>query len=264
MAINTNEGRTFGRISALYDRARTGYPAKLIDDIVTYSKIKPNGKILDVGCGTGQATLLFAQRGYPVLGLDVSPEMIAVAKSKCLSFPQVAFHVGTFEDAEFSGSLFDIIISGMAWHWITPNGREEKAQRILRNGGTLALFWSHQRKEESDFVKAVGKILDKYGGKDRGPAGSKVRQISDALYGSLRIDPVFSSVEMYEYEEELEFSKERYLDLVISYGWVQGLSLERRRNLVDEFRKLFQQYPEPLTIPYKYVLVVAKKSETIS
>ncbi len=261
MTINREEGRTFQHISNLYDRARITYPTQLIDDIVTYSKIRPNGKILDVGCGTGQATLLFAQRGYSIVGLDVGQEMVNLAKEKCSSFPKVKFKVGTFEDVEFSDSSLDIITSGMAWHWINPEGREEKAYRILRNGGTLALFWSYQRKEESGFVKDVSKVLDKYGGLNRGPAGSKVRQISDAIYEKLKESQSFTSVEMREYDEDFEFNKGRYLDLVVSYGWVQVLPDEKRRSLVEDLQKLYKKYEEPLIISYEYVMILARKAK---
>src|SRR3989338_3709869 len=107
MTINQEEGRTFGRISSLYDRARTSYPIRLIDDIVNYSGIGQEGTILDVGCGTGQATLLFAQKGYRVIGLDISQEMINIAKEKCSSFPKVSFRVGTFEDVDFSNASLE-------------------------------------------------------------------------------------------------------------------------------------------------------------
>lgn len=63
MTINREEGRTFQHISNLYDRARITYPTQLIDDIVTYSKIRSNGKILDVGCGTA-FNLFFSQRKH--------------------------------------------------------------------------------------------------------------------------------------------------------------------------------------------------------
>lgn len=259
MPINQKEGRTFGKISNLYDRARITYPIQLIDDIVSYSGIKENGNILDVGCGTGQATILFAERNYTIVGLDAGQEMVKIAKEKCSLYPRVSFKVGIFEDAEFFDSSLDIIVSGMAWHWINPEGREEKARRILRNRGALALFWSYQRKEESDFVKDVSKVLDKYGGIDRGPAGSKVRQIADDIYEKLRKNNFFTDVVIREYDEDFEFSKERYLDLVISYGWVQGLSENKRRSLEEDLQELFKKYKEPMIIPYRYVLVLAKK-----
>ena len=260
MLINQEERRTFGRISNLYDKARIGYPAILIDDILDYAEIKTDAIILDIGCGTGQATLPFAQRGYNVIGLDMSQEMIDVAKKKCSSFSNVSFRVETFEDVDFSPDSFDVLTSGMAWHWINQKEREEKAHRILKSGGTLALFWSYQRKQESDFVKALGRILDKYGGADRGPAGSKVRQISEMFYHELKRNPLFTLVEIREYEEDFEFSKNKYFDLVISYGWVQGLPEDKRRALTQDLKELYREHQEPLPVPYKYVLLLAKKS----
>ncbi len=48
---------TFDRVALLYERARPGYPEKLFDDVVSLSGIPPNGWILEIGCGTGQATV---------------------------------------------------------------------------------------------------------------------------------------------------------------------------------------------------------------
>ena len=255
MFIEPKEGRTFGDISSLYDTARTTYPDTLIEDIVSYAKIRNNGNVLDVGCGTGKTTLPFAQKGYSVTGLDISKEMIRRAEERCSSFPKVNFKIGTFENFPSSPALFDLIISGMAWHWIHPQEREEKAHRILKNGGTLALFWSYQRKEDSDFVMNASKILDRYGGPDRGPAGSRVKQIADSLHTKLREERLFSDIEMKTYKEDLEFSKQRYLDLVVSYGWVQGLSKEARGSMLQDLQGLC--YEEPLQIPYQHLSLLA-------
>ncbi|MBU1622946.1 MAG: methyltransferase domain-containing protein [Nanoarchaeota archaeon] len=257
MALNREEGRTFGPISSLYDKARISYPSALIDDIIAFSGVE-NGKVLDVGCGTGQATILFAERGFYVTGVDISQQMIDVAKRKCSSLPNVDFKVGTFEEVELPEGSLDIVLSGMAWHWVAPEGRYEKVHRILKDNGTLALFWSYQQKEKSDFITNVGKILDKYDGVNRGQAGSLVKETADSTYAELKDSSLFTSVETREYEESFEFTKQRYLDLVVSYGWVQKLPDEKRRSLVEELQELYKKYEEPLVIPYKYVLVLAK------
>ena len=75
-------------------------------------------------------------------------------------------------------------------------------------------------------------------------------------------NPDFPSVEMREYDKDFEFSKDRYLDLVVSYGWVQGLPEEKRRELTRDLRELYKRYEEPLLIPYRYVLLLAKKSQS--
>src|SRR5713226_844608 len=53
---------TFNQVASVYRDARPDYPEALIDDVVSYAGLKPNDAILEVGCGTGQATKSFAAR----------------------------------------------------------------------------------------------------------------------------------------------------------------------------------------------------------
>ena len=82
MVLNPEEGKVFGKISEIYDKTRVDYPKKAIDDILQYSKLKSESNVLDVGCGTGQLIMPLANRGLQVLGLDISKEMIDVARRK--------------------------------------------------------------------------------------------------------------------------------------------------------------------------------------
>ncbi len=242
------EAKAFGRISDLYDSARTGYPAPLIDDILAYADAGTGAKLFDIGCGTGQATLAFSQRGYTILGVDASPEMIEVAVRKCAAFPNASFATTSFEEAEIPPESFDIILSGMAWHWLDPKTAYQKAFALLRHHGTLALFWSHQQKENSRFVEQAGRILDGYGGPNRGPAGSRVLEIVRDVDAQLRQDRGYTAIERREYTENIPHSKQRYLDLVISYGWVQVLTEPFRQRLTRDLLELLHAYEEPLMI----------------
>jgi len=261
-SINLKDGRTFDKICALYDRSRVDYPDEIIQDIINYSKIPSDAVILDVGCGTGQATSSFAKKGYFVHAIDASENMISYAKNKYKDFKNINFEASTFEDVSLPNNSVDLITSAMAWHWIKPEGRDEKAWMILKDQGTLALFWSYQLKEESDFVKAVSeKVLIKYGGENRGPAGSRVKHIaSDELFVKFSENPSFTSVVLKEYNKMFIFNKERYVDLVLSYGWVQGLPEEKRKQLVGDLNILFENFDNSQSIPYQYILLLAKKA----
>ena len=259
MEIDRTIRTTFTNISTLYDKARISYPQKLISDIIDFVKLKKEDWVLDVGCGTGQATILFAQRGFNVIGLDSGEAMIKFSQQKFSKFNNISFKQGNFEEAEFSPK-FNLIISAMAWHWIDPERREKKAYDLLGGNGCLALFWNYQRKNESTFVQGVGKILDNYDGIDRGPAGSIVKQFADSLHTELRGNKLFCQVEFKEYDEEIEFTKEKYLDLVLSYGWVQKLSDEKKTDLIKGLQNLLENYQEPIIVPYKHILLLAKKN----
>lgn len=88
----------FDQVALDYDAARPGYPQALIKDVIALSEIPDGGRILEVGCGTGQATLPFAERGYAMTCLDIGAEMIAVAQQKLRDFPNVSFQVAAFEE----------------------------------------------------------------------------------------------------------------------------------------------------------------------
>ena len=55
-------GRVFEEVPALYDRIRPGYPDELFADLVTFARMDRRSSVLEVGCGTGQATRAHWQR----------------------------------------------------------------------------------------------------------------------------------------------------------------------------------------------------------
>lgn len=93
---------------------------------------RPGEKILDVGCGTGHLTAELAARGAEVLGVDLSPDMIAEAEHL---HPHLDFVLADARRLDFSGR-FDAVFSNAALHWV-PEADEVLAgiQRSLRPGG---------------------------------------------------------------------------------------------------------------------------------
>lgn len=258
MDINRDIGKSFNQISSLYDQARGGYPEALFADVINFSGLKKGSRVLDVGCGSGQAMKPFVDLGSRVTGVDISPELIGLAAKKYTDISNVQFNIGSFESIDFGTKLFDLIISGMAWHWVDPAGRYEKVCTLFCPGGALALFWSYQRKEASDFVRKVSTTLDSYGGPNRGPAGSRVHEIAEETHIELQKNNLFTDVEMREYEEVVTMDQKRYTDLVFSYGWVQSLSDDAKEKLRGDLNTLYEQHDESLVVPYGYTLVLAR------
>ena len=83
---------TFNNVAELYDEVRPGYPEALIEDALTLSEIPPDGRILEIGCGTGKATLPFARRGYAiVIFVDDAPQLPKWATCKKLLTNQKSY-----------------------------------------------------------------------------------------------------------------------------------------------------------------------------
>lgn len=148
------------QVAQRYDRARPGYPAALFEDIVSYANLADDARMLEVGCGTGQATLPMAQRGYTIDCIEPGPEMAAIASSKLASFPNVNVNCVSFEAFSGPPATYDLLLSATAFHWIDPRIRFPKAHELLTAGGTLALFWHRpaQTKKSRDFFHAVQQI----------------------------------------------------------------------------------------------------------
>ncbi len=87
----------FDQIASVYKVARPGYPEALIEEVVSYADLKQNDHILEVGCGTGQATKGFAKRGFPIVALDPGPEMLRGAREDLAGFSNVELLETTFE-----------------------------------------------------------------------------------------------------------------------------------------------------------------------
>ena len=88
---------TSNQVANVYKAARPDYPDALVDDVVSYAALKPNDAILEVGCGTGQATKSFAARGYSILAIDPEAEMIGAARKSLANFGKVKLIETTFE-----------------------------------------------------------------------------------------------------------------------------------------------------------------------
>jgi SAM-dependent methyltransferase len=103
---------------------------------------RPLPRVLEVGAGTGKATVLLAERGLEVVALEPSVEMAAVARRNCGRFPHVAVTDVTFQNWPAEREAFQLVVSAQAWHWIAAEVRYSKARDVLTPGGALAVFWN--------------------------------------------------------------------------------------------------------------------------
>ncbi|MEV7204375.1 methyltransferase domain-containing protein [Streptomyces sp. SID10362] len=129
---------SFGTDPQRYDRARPRYPDDLVARIVAGSPgpgVPDVLDVLDVGCGTGIAARQFTAAGCTVLGVEPDARMAGFARARGLPV-----EVATFEAWEPAGRTFDAVIAAQSWHWVDPVAGAEKAARVLRPHGRLAVF----------------------------------------------------------------------------------------------------------------------------
>ncbi len=129
---------TFDEIAELYDLARRECPEQLFDDLFRNLPIEPaKTDVLEIGCGTGQATLPLARRGCRVLAVEMGANLARIAQRKLAGFEKVEIVNSRFEDWE-PARRFDVVLAVTSWHWLDPIVRYRKAAASLKPGGTLA------------------------------------------------------------------------------------------------------------------------------
>jgi SAM-dependent methyltransferase len=133
-------GRVFNEIPELYDRVRPGYPGELFTDLVGITGMDETSSVLEVGCGTGQATRSLAALGCPVTAVEPGAAMAALARQRLAALGNVTVETATFEEWNDRGRRFDVLVAASAWHWVDPSAGWQRAHDVLRPGGWMALL----------------------------------------------------------------------------------------------------------------------------
>jgi SAM-dependent methyltransferase len=227
----------FGEAVEQYASARPGYPDAMIDDVLEYAD--PVGEILEVGAGTGKATVGFASRGVAMTCLEPDPRMAARLAQECSSFPGVTIEVTRLEN--YSRPLaFDALIAAQSWHWVDPGRRWDLAHEAVRTGGTIALFWNIYIVADPD-RRAQLIDIDKRYGVDYGANGVSIEEHEgeiDIEEGwpayDLAGDSRFEDLVSRRYRRTLAYDNSTYVDLLASTSAYRLLEPTRREKLFDD------------------------------
>ncbi len=93
------------------------------------------GKILDIGCGNGRDSIFLAKKGYSVIGIDITPKAIILAKKNKNKVKNLKFIVADAEKLPFKDESFDGVYSIGVFHCTNLNKSLKEAVRVLKEGG---------------------------------------------------------------------------------------------------------------------------------
>ena len=205
----------FDEVAELYDRARPSYPDALLDDIISFTGIRPGGQILELGCGTGQATELFAQRGFSLICLEPGPNLAALARKRLASFTSVEVVSSTFESWPCPEDSFDLVISAQAFHWLDPAIRLRRAAQALRRDAYLAVFGNKPLPGSGPIHEAIqeayARCTPSFSARLPG-TGSSAEKVP--LETELDESPWFTNVEVRYYPWSRDYDASTYVDLI--------------------------------------------------
>lgn len=245
-----------------YDRARPRYPEALIQRVVEVAQLSPESRILEVGCGSGVATVDFARLGYEIDAVEPNLEFCRLAKQNCAAYPQVNIIPQTFEECRVEHRKHQIVLAANAWHWIASDIKYVKASEALQNNGALVLLWNMSLEPSREvhrvldevYQRVAPSIAPQYEGKD---TQEEILQGLGKLVGDSGLfeAPVTEAIAC-----DRVYEVDRYLELLSSYSQYIALDAPTREALFSGLRSaIAQQFEGKIELFNLSAYQIAKK-----
>jgi SAM-dependent methyltransferase len=237
---------TFDTVAEWYHQARPDYPAELFAALTGAAALAPGARLLEVGCGTGKATLPLAELGFRITCLEPGPHL-AVAARRNLAGYDVDVVERAFEDwTPPDGERFDLIYAATAWHWIDPAAGYELAWRWLRPGGRLAIWGAgHVFPAGGDpFFREIQDVYDEIG--EGMPPGSCYPEPGGQPDERTAVEAsgLFDVTLIQHFDWELRYSAAEYIALLSTFSGHIDMADWQRDRLYGEIRSRLAARPD--------------------
>ncbi len=241
-----------------YDRARPRYPDALFADLADYAGLRAGCRVLEIGCGTGQATSAMAERGWAVDAIELGEALAALAARYLDRFPHVSVRTGSFDTVAVPGG-YDAVAAFTSFHWLDPATRVRRAADALRRRGVLATVATvHVQGGDGFFRDAQRCYLrwdpetDEWQGL---PRPEEVRR--DAA--EIDATGLFAPAEFREYSVDIVYATGEYLDLLQTYSGTLLMPPREREGLLRCLADLIDdEYGGRITKSYMFQLRMAR------
>jgi len=251
----------FNEQAQLYQKYRPHYPEALFDTLAAQAHLTPGSRLIEIGPGTGQATIPMAQRSYKIIAVELGKELADATQQELSGFGNVQVINESFEDVELPDNAFDLIYAATAFHWVKPEVKYAKPHRLLRSTGHLAVIQTcHVSDGHGDhFFYASQPIYDKYLPPKEENAQS-LPTIEDLKPTADLDTKLFQLVHFGCFPVVIDYSSTQYTNLLRTYSPQLSMEPTKREAFMDEIKELINtKFGGKLTKRYAMSLTVAKK-----
>lgn len=254
-------GLRFDSVADAYHRVRPRYPSELWDRLFEITDLQQGARVLEIGAGTGIATAELVRRGCHVTAVEPGASMAAKITHDLGNTGQVDVVVGRFDELEWSGEPFDLVIGAASLHWVDRSLLEQRLPDLVRPGGFAAsLHYLHVAGGDQDFFDAT---QDCYARWDPDYEEYRLRAPEDRGIRSTVLDdlPGFQPTSSNHWLVDVPSDRDHYLSLISTYATTLSIPEPNRSGLLECIGDLMDtRFGGKITKVYRYDLVVTQRN----
>jgi SAM-dependent methyltransferase len=247
-----------------YLLGRPGYPQRVFDVLEQRGELRAGSSVLEIGPGTGQATLPLLALQARVTAVEPGSDLAATLRARAAG-GALDVIVSRFEDVDLPPASFDLVVSATAFHWVDPTMGIAKCANLLRPGGWLALWWTiwgdpdredmfHDRLVPLLAAKAPHLL-------EEGQAGGYHASSKEERTAEFEQTKAFDPVEQHVINWTGHHDAAQARALFASFSPWLALPPGLRQELLDELESLvLHEFDNYIERPYQTVLYAARRA----
>jgi len=247
-AFSAFEAAGWDHQAPTYDDVIGQVTIRLVPPLLDAARVERGSRVLDVATGPGYAAAEAADRGASVVGVDVAPAMVGLARRL---HPTIEFRMAKAEALPFEADVFDAAVSNfLVPHLAEPERAVIELVRVVRDGGRVALTtWDWPNK-----MRLLGVFLASF--EEAGalppqdiPAGPRFFGFADEeAFASLLMDSGLSDVQIttISFGHQIQSAEELWRGMlggtVRTSAFYLGQPEQTRHNIRTAFDRLILDY----------------------
>jgi SAM-dependent methyltransferase len=236
------EPRRFAAAAKHYLAGRPAYAKVLISRIVKELRLGAKDAVMDLGCGPGQLTMLFAPFVRSVLAVDPSAEMLAVARHAATGAHNVHFRSGSSFDIGPELGTFRLVTIGRAFHWMDRPDTLQRLNAMIEKEGAVVLFSdSHPKHRDNAWVEPYKRIIDDHAAGD--VQRTRRRSADWPSNEEILLASPFARLERVSVIEQRTLPTEHLVERALSMSAIKEVGLDSKMKLlIDDIKELGSRF----------------------
>jgi ubiquinone/menaquinone biosynthesis C-methylase UbiE len=206
-----------------YARYRPPYPKQLFADVAVKFGLNGEGRLLDIGCGTGEMVIPLAKYFEKALALDPDNEMLVQGrkKAKNLNIGNIIWKKGSSKDLTDVKGLFRLITMGQSFHWMDQETVLDNLYGMVGKNCGVVIVGTEPVEQDAKATQKdqlVKELAAKYLGPNR-RAGNKLYTHPEKKYAELLAISKFKKYEEKYYDIKIKRTPQQIIGNLFSMSW---------------------------------------------